>query len=528
MRKWTVTGALLVSLLAAACGNDDDGDTVGLQSAPLRNRASVTRVSSSLSQNPLTVGQTQTETVTLGSRTTLTGLIVDIRLYDSAQHLVAKTTFDAVTIAAGGTVTLHYDYPSPATLPLGTYAFTVGVWNAAWKTLLYETADSFAVVAPAAAAPPPAPPAPAPPADAGTSCAFPDWVEYQFYPAGSIVTYQGGAYVAKHDNPGYIPTVSTYYWAPYACAPTATTPVAPVDAGAAPSGSGILPAKIVGGYFTTWDDRNGVNLRSIVDNTSYNLIYLAFATGTSASSGALRLDLPAGATSAADFKTQIAYANSKGRAVVVSVGGWYDLGGVASGYVLDSSAKVDDFMASMRDLRSSWGFNGMDWDLEHGDRPDVAGIVDASRRMKNEFGSSWIITSAPGVNMQSWVGPSGVLDVLGPSGWDIVGEQIYDWGISQSDYQTLIVDRMTALSNKYGASKVVLGNAYKTDTASSSLANPQNRWVGIPTTLSALGTLRSSGVNIRGAFTWTIQADSDTGYLWQAANGVGGDILNHP
>jgi hypothetical protein len=49
-------------------------------------------------------------------------------------------------------------------------------------------------------------------------CLYPAWVEYRPYVAGSIVSYQGKLYIAKFDNPGYIPTVSTYYWAEHQCA----------------------------------------------------------------------------------------------------------------------------------------------------------------------------------------------------------------------------------------------------------------------------------------------------------------------
>ncbi len=40
---------------------------------------------------------------------------------------------------------------------------------------------------------------------------IPEWQEGQWYDAGAIVNYQGSAYIAEYDNPGYIPTVSTYY-----------------------------------------------------------------------------------------------------------------------------------------------------------------------------------------------------------------------------------------------------------------------------------------------------------------------------
>ncbi len=42
----------------------------------------------------------------------------------------------------------------------------------------------------------------------------PAWVSGQQYYAGNKVSYQGGYYIAEYDNPGYIPTVSTYFWEP--------------------------------------------------------------------------------------------------------------------------------------------------------------------------------------------------------------------------------------------------------------------------------------------------------------------------
>lgn len=57
-----------------------------------------------------------------------------------------------------------------------------------------------------------------------SSCSYPAWVQGQFYAAGSIVKYTDGKYyVAEHDNPGYDPTISTWYWDPYNCTGTTTT-----------------------------------------------------------------------------------------------------------------------------------------------------------------------------------------------------------------------------------------------------------------------------------------------------------------
>jgi predicted chitinase len=65
---------------------------------------------------------------------------------------------------------------------------------------------------------------PSAPASAATtttaaSCSsYPSWVAGRSYVAGDIVRYTDGrAYIAEHDNPGYDPTISTWFWEPYAC-----------------------------------------------------------------------------------------------------------------------------------------------------------------------------------------------------------------------------------------------------------------------------------------------------------------------
>lgn len=57
----------------------------------------------------------------------------------------------------------------------------------------------------------------APQVAAGT-CSAEGWRQGRQYAAGSIVSYPDNKlYIAKVGNPGYNPTVSTYYWSQYAC-----------------------------------------------------------------------------------------------------------------------------------------------------------------------------------------------------------------------------------------------------------------------------------------------------------------------
>ncbi|MEU4239645.1 glycoside hydrolase family 19 protein [Actinoplanes sp. NPDC026619] len=52
----------------------------------------------------------------------------------------------------------------------------------------------------------------------GTACSYPNWVAGQYYAVGAIVKYTNGQfYQATHENPGYDPTISTWFWSPYSC-----------------------------------------------------------------------------------------------------------------------------------------------------------------------------------------------------------------------------------------------------------------------------------------------------------------------
>lgn len=52
----------------------------------------------------------------------------------------------------------------------------------------------------------------------GPGCSAPDWTAGQWYPVGSVVRYTDGKYyIAVHENPGYDPVISNWFWDPYAC-----------------------------------------------------------------------------------------------------------------------------------------------------------------------------------------------------------------------------------------------------------------------------------------------------------------------
>ncbi|MEV4437088.1 glycoside hydrolase family 19 protein [Streptomyces sp. NPDC049585] len=65
---------------------------------------------------------------------------------------------------------------------------------------------------------------------AGPCDSAPRWVAGTWYPTGTVVRYTDGQYyIAEHDNPGYDPVISTWYWDPYTCQGGGTPGAFPVS-----------------------------------------------------------------------------------------------------------------------------------------------------------------------------------------------------------------------------------------------------------------------------------------------------------
>jgi predicted chitinase len=88
-------------------------------------------------------------------------------------------------------------------IALSIRRFLVGLSTVALAVTLASAAPSVVAPAPASAA----------------DCNYPDWVSGANYTTGAIVRYPANSqyYQATHDNPGYDPTISTWYWSPFSC-----------------------------------------------------------------------------------------------------------------------------------------------------------------------------------------------------------------------------------------------------------------------------------------------------------------------
>ena len=132
----------------------------------------------------------------------------------------------------------------------------------------------------------------------GGTCAYPQWSQGTQYHTGDIVLFKGSPYVATHDNPGYDPTISTWFWSPYGGSCSGGTGGSGTagkggSVGGAGSGSGNGPGsggstnpppptggKLFVGYYQTWSDSwkaNGADTVLAKLPSYVNVVNLSFA-----------------------------------------------------------------------------------------------------------------------------------------------------------------------------------------------------------------------------------------------------------
>ena len=84
------------------------------------------------------------------------------------------------------------------------------------------------------------------------SSGCPAWVEGRQYNVGDKVTYLGGYYIAEYANPGYIPTVSTYFWEPISASQCGSVS----SSSRSSSSSSSSSSSAVTGTWTAWLNRD--------------------------------------------------------------------------------------------------------------------------------------------------------------------------------------------------------------------------------------------------------------------------------
>ena len=366
-------------------------------------------------------------------------------------------------------------------------------------------------------------------ASAAVACA-PAWSAAAVYVGGNVASQNSHNYSAKWWTQNESPATHSGQWDVWAdqgaCGgttpPTTTPPTTP------PS-NGTLPAHFLTGYWQNFDNpANEIKLAAVP--STYDLVAVAFADATS-TPGAVSFAIDPGLSSSVggytndQFKADVATLHSRGKKVVISVGGQNGSISVAD------SGSATNFANSIYSLMQTYGFDGVDIDLENG--LNATYMTQALRSLAAKSGSSLVLTMAPQtIDMQStsntyFQTALNVKDIL-----TVVNMQYYNsgsmLGCDGKVYSQGSVDFLTALAciqleGGLSPSQVGLGLPASPSGAGSGYVSPSvvNNALDCLTKGTACGSFKPSRTypDLRGAMTWSTNWDAAAGNAWSGAVG---------
>lgn len=170
----------------------------------------------------------------------------------------------------------------------------------------------------------------------------------------------------------------------------------------APQAQAAVSSKTIVGYWHNFDNGSGfIKLRDV--SPKFDVINVSFAEPTSGVTNGTIGFTPYNYTDA-DFKADVAYLQSQGKKVIISIGG-------QNGQVqLPNAGARDNFVNSVIGIIEKYGFNGLDVDFEGhslylnaGDSdfknpttPVIVNLIAALRTINNHFGTdNFYLTMAP-------------------------------------------------------------------------------------------------------------------------------------
>ncbi|MER5380992.1 glycoside hydrolase family 18 protein [Streptomyces sp. NBC_00647] len=291
-------------------------------------------------------------------------------------------------------------------------------------------------------------------------------------------------------------------------------------------GGGSVPAHAVTGYWQNFN--NGATVQKIsAVQSQYDIIAVAFADATS-TPGAVSFTLDSaglGGYTVDQFKADIKAKQAAGKKVIISIGGQ---NGTVS---VSDSASATNFANSVYSLMQTYGFDGVDIDLENG--LNATYMSQALRSLSAKAGSSLVITMAPQtIDMQStsnayFQTALNIKDIL-----TVVNMQYYNsgsmLGCDGKVYSQGSVDFLTALAciqleGGLAPSQVGLGLPASTSGAGSGYVSPTivNNALDCLTKLTNCGSFKPSKSYpaLRGAMTWSTNWDASAGNAWSNAVG---------
>jgi chitinase len=179
------------------------------------------------------------------------------------------------------------------------------------------------------------------------------------------------------------------------------------SAAAKPTSAAVPPSSSLNGHqlIGYWSGYGAAGstfpLREV--SPQWDVIIVAFATpDRNAPEGTMQFHTPAGLDTA-EFKADIAYLKSRGKKVMIS------LGGGGQHFTLADPNRVPNYMSSVAQIVSEYGFDGIDIDFEspslsiepgdtdfrHPSTPSIVNLISALRQLHDHFGPHFMISLVP-------------------------------------------------------------------------------------------------------------------------------------
>lgn len=255
---------------------------------------------------------------------------------------------------------------------------------------------------------------------------YPEWSAANVhYNKGDLVIYNGAVYECDYEhssNSAWVPgTAGLWFWKlrsdldgsnpsheqPSEQPQTPSEPETP-SYPEIPEGpvNTQLPARIMSGYWHNWDGGTPfIKLRNV--DSSWDVINIAFAEPVTPGSGNGNMKFSVASKdgySLTEFKSDVKLLHSKGKKIVLSIGGY-------EGYFyLADEAAVSNFVRQINALVDEYEFDGIDIDLEQssvqlnsGADPDfrnvqtprIKNMISAIRQICDAHGDDFILSWAP-------------------------------------------------------------------------------------------------------------------------------------
>jgi chitinase len=300
--------------------------------------------------------------------------------------------------------------------------------------------------------------------------------------------------------------------------PPTTPPPSTTPPTTQPPSNGTLPKHFLTGYWHNFNNP-AQELKLAAVPANYDLIAVAFATATG-TPGAVSFSVDPGLASSVggytndQFKADIATLHSRGKKVILSVGG--ETGTVSVG---DPGAATN-FANSVYSLMQTYGFDGVDIDLENGVNPTY--MASALRSLRSKAGANLIITMAPQtIDMQSpqssyFALALNIKDIL-----TVVHTQFYNSGsmlgcdnnqaYSQGSVNFIVALACIQLQNGLRPDQVAIGLPATSSAAGGGYVSPSvvNQALDCLARGTNCGSFKPPATypGIRGAMTWSINWD---------------------